>query len=252
MKTFRHLPFLVLLLPFSAFAAGAEGAQEVVNYPSGPDKVSGFVATPPTAGKHPGLVVIHEWWGQNEWVKSKAKSFAAKGYVALAVDLYRGQVASDPDTAHQLMRGMPEDRAKRDLRAAFDYLASRPDVDAAHIGAIGWCMGGGEALDLALMEPRLAAAVLYYGHLATDGANIAKIKAPLLGNFGADDKGISPESVNAFQTAAKNAGVSADFKVYPGAGHGFASSADSKVFKPEAAKDADARTDAFLKSHLQR
>jgi carboxymethylenebutenolidase len=183
-------------------------------------------------------------------VREKARAFAARGYVALAVDLYRGPAASDPDTAHQLMRGLPEDRAARDLEAAFAYLASRPDVDARRIGAVGWCMGGGYSLALALEEPRLAAAVVYYGRLATDARAIGRIKAKLLGNFGEEDKGIPPGSVRAFEAQARSAGVSADFKVYAGAGHGFASSRDPAVFRPEAARDADARTDAFLAKAL--
>jgi carboxymethylenebutenolidase len=141
---------------------------------------------------------------------------------------------------------LPEDRAARDLTAAFNYLAARPDVDPTRIGVIGWCMGGGYSLQEALQEPRLRAAVVYYGRLATDPAAIAKIKAPVLGNFGAEDKGISPESVEAFSATAKKVGVQLDAKVYPGAGHGFASSSDPKTYRTEAAKDADARTQAFL------
>src|SRR5207244_11853525 len=98
-------------------------------------------------------------------VREQAERFARKGYVALAVDLYRGKVASTPDEAHELMRGMPHDRALADLKAGFDYLASRKDVDARRIGVIGWCMGGGYGRDLAVAEPRIAATVINYGHL---------------------------------------------------------------------------------------
>jgi carboxymethylenebutenolidase len=226
------------------------GAPEMVSYPSGVDTVKGFLALPPGPGPHPALIVVHEWWGLNDFAKHKAERFASQGYVALAIDLYRGPPATDPDTAHQLARGLPEDRAKRDLAAAFTYLASRPDVDRAHIGTVGWCMGGGYALEEALQEPRLAAAVIYYGRLPTDPAAIAKIKAQLLGSFGAEDRGITPAAVQAFVEQAKKAGVSADFKVYPGAGHGFASSADPSVFRSEVARDADARADAFLRRTL--
>jgi carboxymethylenebutenolidase len=238
-------PF-ALALALSGGALAAEPRTEAVRYPSGAEQVGGYLALPQAGGRRPALVVIHEWWGLNDWVKEKARAFAAKGYVALAVDLYRGTAASDPDTAHQLMRGLPEDRAARDLEAAFAYLASRPDVDAGRIGTVGWCMGGGYALALALEEPRLAAAVVYYGRLATDAKAIGKIRARLLGNFGEEDKGIAPDSVRAFEAQARKAGVPADFKIYPAAGHGFASSRDPAVFRPEAARDADARTDAFL------
>jgi len=233
----------------------AEG--QMVSYPSGSETVQGYLASPSGAsasaasassGKKPALVVIHEWWGLNDWTKKKADEFAQKGYVALAPDLYRGKVTSDPDVAHQLMRGMPDDRALRDMKAAVTYLKSRPDVDASKIGAVGWCMGGGLALDLAVAEPTLAGAVIYYGHLMTEPATIASLKVPLLGNFGGKDQGIPPESVREFEAAAKKAGKSVDFKIYPEAGHGFASLANPR---PVDAKDADARTDAFFAKTLK-
>jgi carboxymethylenebutenolidase len=222
-----------------------------VRYKSGEEQGSGYLVAPGGAGKRPAVIVIHEWWGLNDFARGKARAFAERGRVTLAVDLYRGQVATDADTAHQLMRGLPEDRALRDLRAAFAYLAGRKDVDPGRIGVVGWCMGGGLALALAAAEPRLAAAVIYYGRLITDPAQIARIKAPLLLNFAEQDKGISPESARAFAAAAEKAKVRVDLKIYHGAGHAFASSADPKVFRAEAAADADRRTDAFLEKTLR-
>jgi len=224
----------------------------MVSYQSGSETVHGYLATPSgAAAKKPSIVVIHEWWGLNDWTKKKADEFAQQGYVALAPDLYRGKVATDGDTAHQLMRGMPDDRALRDMRAAVAFLKARPDVDASRVGAVGWCMGGGLALNLALAEPTLAGTVVYYGHLVTEPATIASLKVPLLGNFGGRDQGIPADSVREFETAAKKAGKSVDFKVYPDAGHAFASSSDPKVFRAADAKDADARTDAFFERVLK-
>jgi carboxymethylenebutenolidase len=247
MSTHRVAALLVAaLLPALA------GAAEEVTYRSGGEDVKGYLALPQGKGPFPALVVIHEWWGLNDWVKEKTRELAGKGYAALAVDLYRGKVATDPDTAHQLSRGLPQDRAVRDLKAAFAHLAARKDVDPKRIGAIGWCMGGGLVFALAQAEPRLAAAVVYYGPPPTDEAAIAKIKAPELGNYGAEDKGIPPEAVKVFEAAAKKAGVEVDIKIYPGAGHRFASAPPSDpAYAPEAAKDADARTDAFLARHLK-
>jgi len=234
-------------------AAASVRAGQVVSYRSAGDTVPGYLATPAGAGRHPALIVVHEWWGVNDWVRGKADKFARDGYVALAVDLYRGKTAGgDPDVAHQLARGLPEDRAARDLGAAFRYLAQRPDVDASRIGSIGWCMGGGYALQSAVEEPTLAACVINYGRLVTEPATIAKIHAAMLGNFGADDQGISPAMVGDFEKQARALGKSVDFKIYPGAGHGFASNPDPKVFKPDAARDADARTDAFLARELKK
>ncbi len=226
--------------------AGRAEAGTTVSYPSGPETVSAYLATPDGGGKKPAIVVIHEWWGLNDFAKGKADDFAKQGYVALAVDLYRGKVATESDMAHQLMRGMPEDRALRDLKAAVAYLRSRPDVDGAKVGSVGWCMGGGWSLNLAFAEPTLAGAVLYYGHLMADPATIASLKVPLLGNFGGQDQGIPPRDVREFEEVAKKDGKSVDFKIYPDAGHGFASSKDPTVYRPADAKDADARTNAFF------
>src|SRR5437773_4541182 len=186
-----------------AVAASAQGAGRMVSYPSGAETVSGYLALPQGAGKRPAIVVIQEWWGLNDFIKGKAEAFARQGYAALAVDLYRGKVTADADTAHQLMRGMPEDRAMRDLQAAVAYLRSRSDVDGKRIGSIGWCMGGGYSLELALAEPTLAGSVIYYGRLVTDDAKIAGLNGPLLGNFGGQDQGIPPESVREFERKAK-------------------------------------------------
>jgi len=187
----------------------------------------------------------------NDFVKKKADHFASEGYVALAPDLYRGKVATDADTAHQLMRGLPEDRAIRDLKAAVAALRARPDVNPDRVAVIGWCMGGGYSLGLALAEPSLAGSVIYYGRLVTDSDVIAGLKVPLLGNFGAEDQGIPEASVHDFEKEAKTAGKSVDFKVYPGAGHAFASSSDPKVYREAAAKDADGRAEAFLSKVLK-
>jgi carboxymethylenebutenolidase len=239
-------------LGVAAVSSGAVPAGKMVTFPSGSEKASGYLALPEGAGRKPAVIVIQEWWGVDDFVKGKAHEFAKKGYVALAPDLYRGKVATDPDTAHQLMRGMPEDRAIRDLKAAFDYLRSRDDVDATHIGSVGWCMGGGYSLALALEQPKLAGTVIYYGRLVTDDAKIKGLAPPLLGNFGGKDQGIPPETVQEFARKAKAAGKDVDFKLYPDAGHAFASSKDPSVFRPEDAKDADARTDAFFRNVLEK
>src|SRR3984885_11613056 len=180
--------FLLLLFALSAFAADGKS----VSYKSGDETVQGVLYTPAGQGPFPALIVIHEWWGLNDWVKDQASKFADQGYEALAIDLYRGKVATTPDMAHEIMRGVPEDRAKRDLHAAFEFLASQSNVKKNRIGTVGWCMGGGYSLDVALDEPTLAADVINYGHLATDLDAIRKINAPILGLFGAKDNGIPP------------------------------------------------------------
>ena len=164
------------------------------------EKVTGFLALPRDPRRHRAIIVIHEWWGLNEWVKEQAEKLAANGYVALAVDLYQGKVTADPSEARKLKRGLRQERAIGDLKAAFDYLAGRPDVDPKHIGSLGWSMGGGLAVQLAIHEPRLAACVVNYGPLPTNIADIQKINAPVLGIFGSLDRGIPPDKVRAFES----------------------------------------------------
>ncbi len=149
------------------------------------------------------------------------------------------------------MRGVPEDRARRDLLAAYDFLASLPDVKKNKIGAIGWCMGGGYALDLALDQPKLAADVINYGHLATDDALLKKINAKILGNFGGQDRGIPPETVKTFEEQLKKLGKSADIKIYPDAGHAFENPNNKEGYRPQDAQDAWNRTLAFLNATLK-
>jgi carboxymethylenebutenolidase len=244
------LSAVLICLMSSAFAAN----NKQVSYKSGDDTVQGILYTPASGGsaKLPAIVVIHEYWGLNDWVKQQAERLADQGYAALAVDLYRGKVASTPDEAHELMRGVPPDRATRDLLAAANFLRSQPNVDPNRVGSIGWCMGGGYSLDLALNDPKLAAAVINYGHLATDPASIAKIHAPILGNFGGLDQGIPPTDVHKFETELKQAGKQADIKIYDDAGHAFENPNNKAGYKPEDAKDATRRTDQFFASNLKR
>ena len=233
-------------------ASPAGAAEEAVTFKSGSETASGLLVTPEGGGPFPAVLVIQEWWGLNDWVKEQARRLAKEGYAALAVDLYRGKVTADPDQAHQLMMGLSPDQAMRDLKAALAHLRARPNVDKDDVGVVGWCMGGRYALALATEDPQLAAVVAYYGAPPTEAEAIARIKAPVLGNFGGEDKGPSPEQVKAFEEAMKKAGKTVDLKIYPGAGHAFANENNPwKGYREEAAKDAWARTLAFFGKHLK-
>src|ERR1700741_3493344 len=115
---------LLLTLSLSTFAANGKS----VTYKSGDETLSAMLYTPSGSGPSPALIVIHEWYGLNDWVKEQASKLADQGYVALAIDLYRGKVADNPDLAHELMRGLAPDRTARDLKAAYDFLSSQPNV----------------------------------------------------------------------------------------------------------------------------
>lgn len=241
------------ILAFVSLASQARAADsKTVSYKSGDETVQGILFTPSGKGPFPAIIAIHEWWGLNDWVKEQASRLADQGYETLAIDLYRGKVATTPDEAHQIMRGVPEDRAKRDLHAAFEYLASQPNVTKDRIGAIGWCMGGGYSLDVALQESTLAADVIHYGHLATDPEALKKINAPILGIFGAQDKGITPDDVHTFEQGIKQLGKKIEIRIYDDAGHAFENPNNKEGYRQADAADAWKRTVDFLASTLKK
>ena len=240
----------VVVLP--AVAADSK----VVSYKSGDETISGVMYWPARADKAakplPAIVVIHEWWGLNGWIKEQAEKFADLGYVTLAVDLYRGKVATTPDEAHELMRGLPEDRSVRDMKAAVAFLKTQKNVDAKRIGAIGWCMGGSRTAVLAVNEPTLAAAVINYGGLPSDLETVKNINAAVLGLFGGQDRGIPVESVKTFESQLKSLGKKVEVKVYPEAGHAFENPNNKSGYRADDAADAWSRQVKFFESTLKK
>jgi carboxymethylenebutenolidase len=241
---------LLCLFILSLTVSAAAATSKTVSYKSGDETVQGIRYTPSGKGPFPAIIVIHEWWGLNDWVKDQATKLSDLGYITLAIDLYRGKVATTPDEAHEIMRGVPEDRAKRDLHAAFEFLASQPDVKKDRIGSIGWCMGGGYSLDVALQEPTLRAVVINYGHLATDTNSLKAINASVLGLFGGQDRGITPDDVHKFEHALKQLGKQVDVTIYPDAGHGFENPNNKDGYRADDAADAWKRTVKFFAATL--
>jgi carboxymethylenebutenolidase len=241
---------LILSLVFSISSFAATGKS--VSYKSGDETVQGMLYAPEGKGAFPALVVIHEWWGLNDWVKEQAAKLADQGYVTLAIDLYRGKVATTPDEAHEIMRGVPEDRAARDLHAAVEFLGSQSNVKKDRIGSIGWCMGGGYSLNVALQEPTLAVAVINYGHLAADPASLKKINAAVLGIFGGQDRGIPVDDVKKFEAALKQQGNKVEIVIYPDAGHAFENPNNKTGYRADDAADAWKRTTSFLAATLKK
>ena len=225
---------------------------QLVQYQSGDETVTGYMAFPEGKGPFPALILIHEWWGLNDWMKESAKKFADKGYIALAIDLYRGQVATDQDAAHELMRSLPEDRATRDLQAAFAYLVSRHEVKHNKIGSLGWGLGGDYSLQAALNVPELAACVINYGRLVTDVEMIDKINCPLLGIFGAKDRGIPVKDVEAFKDACNKADKDVTIQIYSNSGHAFINENNAKSYNAKDAKNAWEKTFIFFEKKLKK
>lgn len=222
-----------------------------VKFKSGTEEISARLSLPLGNGQFPAVIVIHEWWGLNDQIQGVASKLWKEGYVVLCVDLYRGKGTKDPAEAHELMRGLPEDRAVRDLRAAYGYLRSHRMVgDASKIGVVGFCMGGSYSLSLAVEEPGLAACVIYYGRLLTDKDKLGKVNAAVLGHFGDQDRGIPVESVREFEKTMKEAKKDVTVHIYKDAGHAFGNET-GKAYHQESAEEAWKRTLEFLKGRLR-
>lgn len=228
--------------------AGVDTA--LVRIGSGATATSAFVAYPPTRTAAPAVIVAHEWWGLNAQIRSAARRLARDGgYVVIVPDLYHGKVADDPEQAHVLMRGLELPVADADFAAATRYLRSDRRVKG-RIAVMGFCMGGGVALDFGLHDPTLAAVVMFYGPPNTDPAQLAALRAPVMAHFGVKDDGIPPAKVEQFAAAMKQAGRDLKVYSYAGAGHAFMNDARPS-YAPDAARQAWARTLDFLQHQLR-
>lgn len=215
-------------------------------------KVSGYLARPRNSKRPlPGLIVIHEWWGLNDNIRGETRRLAAQGYVALAVDLYEGNVAARPPEAMKLMQNLTANTgpAERTLLAAYDYLERVEH--APRIASIGWCMGGRWSLTTALLLPeQLDAAVIYYGTVKADEAALARLTMPVIGFFAEKDPVVPVPSVREFESTMKRLGKDVQVKIYEGAEHGFANPSGT-AYNAAAAEDAWQLTTRFLQKRLQ-
>lgn len=207
----------------------------------------GFFAHPQEAGSYPGVVMVHEWWGLNDNIKDMARQLAGQGYNVLAVDLYNGEVASTSDRALQLVQGLDQATATKNLKAATSFLRAH---NATKLASLGWCFGGGQSLQLALSGEPLDATIIYYGQLTDDKTKLAALKWPVLGIFGDQDTSVTPASVDAFQKAINDLHIQNEIHIYPGVGHAFANPSGAN-YAPEATKDAWAKTLEFLQRNLK-
>ena len=203
----------------------------------------------------PAVVMIHEWWGLNENIKNMAESLAKEGYVVLAVDLYNGQVANTTESAQNLVSKVRENPSEsiNNLQHAVRYLASLENVNSSKIASLGWCFGGGQSLQLALnTEPGypLAATIIYYGNLVSDQESLSKIKWPVLGIFGDQDKSIPVDSVKQFEDALDANGITNEIYIYKGVGHAFANPSGDN-YAPQETQDAWQKTVSFLEKYLK-
>ena len=213
-------------------------------------QLTGFRSRPKNAKKDaPAIVVVHEWWGLNDNIRAATEQLAGEGYVALAVDLYGGKIATTPDSATALMRaaGGNVEGNRANLAAAIDYLRAQ---GAKKVGTIGWCFGGGWSLQAGLVGgSKVQAVVMYYGQPITDPATLQALQAPLLGLFGSQDTGIPADSVKKMAGALDKLGKTETVQFFD-AGHGFANPS-GKNYNATAAEAAWKRTTEFFAHYLK-
>lgn len=239
----RSLPFVIVLALLGCAkstpprptekqpAAKPVPTLENVKYPSGKATVSGFLCHPTTEGPFPAVLMIPDRMGLNEGIKKQAYRLSQDEYVVLVVDLYRGAVPKTAQEAERLERELPKERVLDDLKAAIDYLAHRDDVRESTMGALGFGLGGGYALEAALRDPRLRAVVVCYSPLPSDSKHLESLKGSVLYILAGKDKNVTPDSIEPFRKAMANAGKHLEgIRVYRDCPYGFLDQANWPIY----------------------
>ncbi len=249
----RSLCFIGLM--FAAVAAHAAVQGREVSYEADGTKLKGYVAYDDAVkGKRPGVLVVHEWWGLNNYARKRARMLAKQGYTALALDMYgNGKVAHHPDDAQKFSSEVSQNEAlaKARFEAALALLKQQKTVDADNIGAIGYCFGGSVVLNMARMGEPLKVVESFHGGLKTaHPAEPGVVKARVASFTGEADPFIPAEQVAGFRQEMEKAGVDALVVTYPGAMHSFTSPEADKLgkkFKLPMAYNAEADKDSWSK-----
>jgi carboxymethylenebutenolidase len=220
---------------------------EMVEFKSNGGTCTGYLAG--TSG--PGVIVIQEWWGLVPHITDIADRFAAEGFVALAPDMYHGEMTDEPDMAGKLLMSMNLATAGKDLSGAVDLLQER--TGRTKVGVTGFCMGGGLALMAACLRPdAIAAAAPFYGGMRPDTViEWDNLAAVVEGHYAATDRGTAaPEAVKELEATLRGKGKNATFHVYPGTQHAFFNDTRPEVYDAAVAKTAWDRTLALFRANL--
>jgi carboxymethylenebutenolidase len=221
-----------------------------ITFPANGNNARGYLARP-NARRAPGVVVLHEWWGLDDHIRSVCDRLADAGFFALAPDLYRSEPTTEPDEARQRMLALSIDHAETDIRAAAEYLLALDGVDGDHVGAIGYSLGGGLALWAAATTPLIDATVSYYRVMPHGKPDFARINGAVLGHFGTADQFIPISDAKALEAELRDAGVDTTFIYYEGARHAFFNDTNRLgSYEPHAAVISWVRTVKFLSDHL--
>jgi len=219
-----------------------------VEFAANGDTFKGYLAEP--EGEGPGLVVLGEWWGLDDSVRSEVDHFAEEGFVALAPDLYGGETTEEPGEAEKQLMAMNMEEAEKEMKGAVKFVLAHPKCNGK-VGAVGFCAGGGLSVWAAASNPEIGAAVTYYYVMPHGKPDFSKIDAPVLGHFGTEDDFVSVEDAKALEAELQAAGVEAAFEFYEGGEHAFANSHDRlNTYNEGHAKAAWGKTVDFFKKHL--
>jgi carboxymethylenebutenolidase len=200
-------------------------AGQMIEFQSNGGTTNGYLSLP-ESGRGPGVVVLQEWWGLVPHIRDVADRFAAAGFVALAPDLYHGDVARSPDEAGKMMMALNISQTEQDLRGAVEYLLNHEATTGDAVGTVGFCMGGALSLYAASKNARV------------------------LGLFAEKDTSVPPEAVRALEEKLRAHGKSVETHIYPGTDHAFFNDTRPEVYHAEAAADAWRRTIEFFRTHL--
>ncbi|MFI7011875.1 dienelactone hydrolase family protein [Streptomyces sp. NPDC050145] len=224
-------------------------ARQNVTFDSDGTPAHGYLALPPS-GSGPGVIVIQEWWGLTDHIADVTDRLAAEGFVALAPDLYGGNVAHDAQEAFRMMRELPEQRAVELLSGAVGHLLARPEVTSGTVGVVGFCMGGGFVLHLAARDARVSAAVPFYGVIQHEVPDFSGLRAQILGHYGEHDQTIPLPTLDGLRrTIEQQSGIVPDFRLYP-ADHAFFNDGRPEVYDAQSSRQAWTATLDFLKSTI--
>jgi carboxymethylenebutenolidase len=234
----------VLADPDMAHAAAQTLETVTIETPAGKQISAAFGV--PAMAPAPAILLVHEWWGLNDQIKAVAADLNGQGYATLAVDLYDGQVADNPDDAKAYMNGVEPDVANQTLGAWIDWLRARSDT-TGKVGTVGWCFGGGWSLNASLDRP-VEATVIYYGNVAKSAGELAPLAGPVVGHFATQDQWINEAMVSGFEAAMDEAGKPLTVYWYD-ANHAFANPTGGNYDEADAAL-AWQRTMEFFAGNL--
>ncbi|MFQ5985354.1 MAG: dienelactone hydrolase family protein [Alphaproteobacteria bacterium] len=245
LKGLAGAPLAAVLADPHLARAAAESLEPVGLKTAGGKEVFAALAVPDQTPA-PAVLLVHEWWGLNDQIKSVAREFAGEGFLALAADLYDGEVADDPDRARALTKRVVAAEAFDTLGSWIDWV-KETSPGTGKVGTVGWCFGGGWSLNASLVRP-IDATVVYYGNVRKTAAELAPLKGPVLGHFATRDRWINAEMVSGFAAAMDAAGKTYEVHWYE-ADHAFANPTQARYDAADAAL-AWRRTLAFLRAHL--